>query len=1186
MFVGQKYFEEMARTYSASRVIFNRSILNDINMRVFEALCSGSLLVTNDLANNGQSELFHDGEHLVTYRDPEELLEKTAYYLGHEDVREVIAARGRKEVLARHTYRHRMEQLLASIGSRPLKTAIPEAGVSAASHPWVAAPDEVAAELMAELPRQPGRVLVIERESRQLSQWIESQGVPEVIGVTHNPKAAEAPQDVPDGGWIGDIERTKPSFPAHGFGAVVCHRVVEHMEDPIGLLRRVGEWLAPGGSILVTVANARHHQYLKALLEGNCPHQGGLPRQNQLRLFTRRGVEKLLYRAGFCLSALRPIFGAGSEEWQRQGCPGQVNLGRLRLGPLTEAEAADFYTSDYVVRAVPADLPSHALTSIVILTYNQLAFTRMCVDSILQYTDEPYELIFVDNASSDGTLDYLRSVPHAHVIANATNRGFPAGANQGMRVARGRQVLLLNNDTVVTTGWLRRLLRALHADPAIGLAGPCSNCVSGEQQIPVPYDDVPGIDGFAWDWGLAHDSKVQETDRLVGFCLLIRKEVIDRVGFLDEQFGIGCFEDDDYCLRVLRAGFRAVIAQDSFVHHFGGRTFVGSAVDYAGLMERNQAMFLNKWSKEADSAPAPSPTPPESDSRKPVSLAIQEAPGGGLLLVGRVVHVSLCMIVRDNARTIGPCLESIRPWVDEMIVVDTGSKDETPRIAQRMGARVFHFLWCDDFSAARNESLRHARGQWIFWMDSDDTIDADCGRKMRELAYDKVDSRTMGYIMQVHCPGPGESGHNDLTVVDHVKLFRNLPQLRFDGRIHEQILPAIRALGGEVAWTPLFVVHSGYDHSPEGQERKKQRDLRILQLELSERPTHPFTLFNLGMTYADIGEYHQAVDYLERSLRNSSPEESHLRKVYSLLVYCHMQIQDGAAWRRCEEGLRLFPKDLELRFRLGVLQHSSGQLEAAAATYRQLLGEKADRYFTSMDRGIQGFKARQNLAVVFTDLGDFLRAEEQWRLVVAEAPQYELGWQGLVDILLRQNKTNDALAVADELAAHESFRSQGFLLRSQALLRQDEEGARHWLRKGIQNGLHSLEPLRALCQFFFEQGSANAAEEPLRELLQRLPEDAAAYHNLGTVYMNLGRHQDAVTAYQASVRFRPNSAPTRLLLSEAFRKLGRLAESRLALQHVLQIEPHNPEAIEALRQLGDNSTRSTLGPDQPTVRNS
>jgi cytochrome c-type biogenesis protein CcmH/NrfG len=86
--------------------------------------------------------------------------------------------------------------------------------------------------------------------------------------------------------------------------------------------------------------------------------------------------------------------------------------------------------------------------------------------------------------------------------------------------------------------------------------------------------------------------------------------------------------------------------------------------------------------------------------------------------------------------------------------------------------------------------------------------------------------------------------------------------------------------------------------------------------------------------------------------------------------------------------------------------------------------------------------------------------------------------------------------------------------------------------------------------------------------------------------MNLGRHQDAVTAYQASVRFRPNSAPTRLLLSEAFRKLGRLAESRLALQHVLQIEPHNPEAIEALRQLGDNSTRSTLGPDQPTVRNS
>src|SRR5581483_9745930 len=102
---------------------------------------------------------------------------------------------------------------------------------------------------------------------------------------------------------------------------------------------------------------------------------------------------------------------------------------------------------------------------------------------------------------------------------------------------------------------------------------------------------------------------------------------------------------------------------------------------------------------------------------------------------------------------------------------------------------------CDDFSAARNESLRHARGRWLFWMDSDDTISPDNGRKLRALARGPAEPSLLGYVAQVHCPGAGDDGALDTTVVDHVKLFRNLPELRFDGRIHEQVLPALRRAG-------------------------------------------------------------------------------------------------------------------------------------------------------------------------------------------------------------------------------------------------------------------------------------------------------------------------------------------------------------------------------------------------------
>ena len=111
-FIGQCYFDDMAKTFSAARTVFNRSIKNDVNMRVFEAVACGSLLLTNDLTENGQAELFRDGVHLATYRDGDDLLDKLLYYLRRETLREKIAAAGAAEAAGKHTYRHRMERLL------------------------------------------------------------------------------------------------------------------------------------------------------------------------------------------------------------------------------------------------------------------------------------------------------------------------------------------------------------------------------------------------------------------------------------------------------------------------------------------------------------------------------------------------------------------------------------------------------------------------------------------------------------------------------------------------------------------------------------------------------------------------------------------------------------------------------------------------------------------------------------------------------------------------------------------------------------------------------------------------------------------------------------------------------------------------------------------------------------------
>jgi hypothetical protein len=214
-------------------------------------------------------------------------------------------------------------------------------------------------------------------------------------------------------------------------------------------------------------------------------------------------------------------------------------------------------------------------------------------------------------------------------------------------------------------------------------------------------------------------------------------------------------------------------------------------------------------------------------------------------------RVSLCLIVRDEEHNLPDCLAGAADLVDEVIVVDTGSSDRTKEIAARFGAKVFDFPWVDSFAAARNETLRHATGEWVFWLDADDRLDEDNRQKLRTL-FAGLGRDNACYSMKCLCLPDPQSGA--ATVVDHVRLFRNLPQVRWRYRVHEQILPAVRAAGGRVRWTDVVIAHTGYT-DPALRRRKLQRDLRLLHLEDGEHPGDPFTLFNLGSVYQELARH-------------------------------------------------------------------------------------------------------------------------------------------------------------------------------------------------------------------------------------------------------------------------------------------------------------------------------------------
>jgi glycosyltransferase involved in cell wall biosynthesis len=199
--------------------------------------------------------------------------------------------------------------------------------------------------------------------------------------------------------------------------------------------------------------------------------------------------------------------------------------------------------------------------SIIIPAFNQLEYCRQCITSIRLATTRPYKLILVDNGSTDGVSEYFDSIKGATVVHAKENVGFAAGVNLGLAHCEGHS-LLLNSDTLVPNGWLERLEATLLQSDDIGMVGPRSNCVSGSQLIDdLQFNEMDKINAYADARAKEHGGELRDVARLVGFCLLIRDKVVQEVGLLDEAYGTGNFEDDDYCLRVMRAGYRLCVAE-------------------------------------------------------------------------------------------------------------------------------------------------------------------------------------------------------------------------------------------------------------------------------------------------------------------------------------------------------------------------------------------------------------------------------------------------------------------------------------------------------------------------------------------------------------------------------------------------------------------------------------------------
>ena len=899
--------------------------------------------------------------------------------------------------------------------------------------------------------------------------------------------------------------------------------------------------------------------------------------------------------------------------------------GRLSATGRRHMEAR--FSPEAVTRPLDALLTwSASVRSVVILAHNQWSHTVHCLDSLQRNTTEPLQVVAVDNGSTDETVTSLwkRSAEQAslQVIRNATNRGFAAGNNQALSIARGEYVVLLNNDTVVTPGWLDRMIAVLERRPEVGLVGPMTNRASGPQVVEkVGYEKLEDLDAFAERWAAEHAGQTEDVGRLVGFCLVMRRAVVEAIGGLDETFGSGNFEDDDLCIRAALAGFKACIAKDVFIHHAGSQTFKGEKIDYRQAMLTNWKKFKAKWGLAANApiehgyrmptrlpagvslrVPLPRleaghrpdatrrcwtdlallkkdkvstadlpavarvgslegarqrverqepreawemaiqaigvrPCHPEAwcllgeiarergdhamarecaerahalapgwkrakkllkalprggATRKVEWMVLPEGPIGqrgegreerGEGGAGREsAHAELwapssafrnrltvCVIAKNEEKFLPKCLQSVQDLAWQMVVLDTGSTDRTVEVAKELGAEVHTFEWCDDFSAAKNAALEHARGDWVLFLDADEELSPEARETLPE---ELADRRFMAYRMPLRNEGCGETGHTYVP-----RLFRNAPGVHFVGRVDEQPFASVDRIrkewGLESGPGKSLIVHHGYEKEVVAGRQKGERNLRLLELAVEEMPDDPNLHMNLGMELGRAGRMDEGLERYRVALQmiEALPPSTVLPEFRECLLSRYAMTLLEA--RRHGEVLDLLETPLAKGVALNAAVHYAAGMAALHLQRHELaieqlqlcLERRARPSHFPLTQVVTSSSPVQALGLAYAQAKRSGEAEATFRNALKDSPKDSALRYSLARTLWSQDKAVPALETLHALIADQADHRDAWVLGGRIALSHPDylEFASDWTGEAIKHlpGEVDLQALRA-----------------------------------------------------------------------------------------------------------------------------
>ncbi|MFD2329654.1 glycosyltransferase [Cohnella sp. GCM10020058] len=368
--------------------------------------------------------------------------------------------------------------------------------------------------------------------------------------------------------------------------------------------------------------------------------------------------------------------------------------------------------------------------------------------------------------------------------------------------------------------------------------------------------------------------------------------------------------------------------------------------------------------------------------------------------------LSLCMIVRDEAHTLARCLNSVKGIVDETIVVDTGSRDDTAAVARAHGAKIYDFKWTGSFAEARNYSLSKATGAWILWMDADEALESGDADDLRQVVRSSSRQRLL-YTETLHYIGSGRPDPRRAYRMAQHRVFPSGSGYAFEGAIHERLSrDGVPAADDAISLIPATIHHFGYMDDIRQRKKKRERNLLMLQTEKRSGRSDPWTDYHIAGELTGAGSYENAFAAINAAisgvLQNGQlPPIAFYRLKYAILLASG---SERSASLGIDRALTLYPDDAGLRFYKGVILYRNGQYGEAVDAFRDCLalGERCGPELT--EAGIGSFRAYAFMGRCFELLGDSVEADAVYGRTAAIHAEYDKAMNRLSQIEAGRNE--------------------------------------------------------------------------------------------------------------------------------------------------------------------------------------